>query len=193
MAPTVPTLGGRWVALEPLAEAHREPLRRAADDESIWRTTIVRANGDAFAAWFEAALAERQAGRRIPFAVRKLADRSCVGSTSYLDLALHHRRLEIGSTWYGPDSWGTAVNPECKLLLLAHAFDVLGVQRVAFVTDVLNLRSQAAIAKLGAAREGILRSHMVSQGGRSRDSAVFSIVAAEWPRLRRGLEERIRA
>src|SRR5438034_5406263 len=121
----VPTLSGRWVALEPLAEAHREPLRRAADDERIWTTTIVRADGDAFDAWFEAALAERATGRRIPFAVRKLADRSCVGSTSYLDIAPHHRRIEIGATWYRSESWGTVVNPECKLLLLAHAFDVM--------------------------------------------------------------------
>jgi RimJ/RimL family protein N-acetyltransferase len=107
-----------------------------------------------------------------------LADGACVGSTSYFDIAPLHRRIEIGATWYHPDTWGTTVNPECKLLLLTHAFEALAMQRVAFVTDVLNQRSQAAIAKLGATREGVLRSHMLSQGGRMRDSVLFSIIAA---------------
>src|SRR5262245_22673246 len=146
----VPTLEGRWVALEPLAEVHREPLRAAANDARIWVSTIVRADAEAFDAWFADALAEKQAGRRFPFAVRRLADRTCIGSTSYLDIAPRHRRLEIGSTWYRPDTWGSAVNPESKLLLLAYAFETLKIQRVAFTTDVLNLHSQVAIAKLGA-------------------------------------------
>ena len=89
---------------------------------------------------------------RVPFAVRRLADDALVGSTSYLDVVLKHKRVEIGSTWYRPECWGTVVNPECKLLLLAHAFDVYGVNRVAFITDRLNERSQAAIARLGAVR-----------------------------------------
>jgi RimJ/RimL family protein N-acetyltransferase len=188
----VPTLTGRWVALEPLAEAHREPLRRAASDERIWTAIAFRAAGEGFDPWFATALAEREAGRWFPFAVRRLADGACVGSTSYLDIAPKHRRIEIGATWYQPDCWGTRVNPECKLLLLTHAFEVLGVQRVAFITDVLNERSQAAIAKLGATREGVLRSHMLVQGGRTRDSVVYSIVAGEWPRVREALRKRIR-
>jgi N-acetyltransferase len=169
----LPTLSGRWVTLEPLSERHRKPLARAADDHRIWATTIVRADGDAFDGWFAAALADRAAGRRFPFAVRRLADGACVGSTSYLDIAPLHRRLEIGATWYHPETWGTTVNPECKLLLLTHAFEALAMQRVAFVTDVLNQRSQAAIAKLGATRRGPAQ-HMLSQGGRMRDSVVFS-------------------
>jgi len=187
----VPTLRGRWVALEPIAEAHREPLRLAADDERIWATTIVRAAGEAFDAWFDALLAERATARWYPFAVRTMADGSIVGSTSYLDISPKHRRLEIGATWYRPDTWGSMANPECKLLLLTHAFEVLDVQRVAFITDVRNLHSQAAIAKLGATREGVLRSHMVSQGGRMRDSVVFSIIADEWSAIRKMLQARI--
>ncbi|HEX5632975.1 MAG TPA: GNAT family protein, partial [Gemmatimonadales bacterium] len=116
-----------------------------------------------------------------------------VGSTSYLDVVPRHRRVEIGSTWYRPDQWGTAVNPECKLMLLGHAFEVLGVNRVALVTDALNHRSQAAIAKLGAVREGVLRAHMVAQEGRVRDTVVFSIVRAEWPAVRDGLLARLAA
>ena len=186
----VPTLKGRWVTLEPLTEIHREPLRDAANDHRIWASTIVRADGDTFQSWFADALGEKQAGRRLPFAVRRVADSTCVGSTSYLDIAPRHRRVEIGATWYRPDIWGTVVNPESKLLLLTHAFEVLGIERVAFITDVLNKHSQAAIAKLGAKREGVLRSHMVSQGGRMRDSVVFSIVANEWPSVRQALEVR---
>jgi RimJ/RimL family protein N-acetyltransferase len=186
-------LEGRHVRLEPLAEAHREPLRRAADDKRIWRHTLTDARGPGFDPWFDDAAARRAAGRRVPFTVRLLDGNRLVGSTSYLDYNPGHRTVEIGSTWYAPDVWATAVNPECKLLLLAHAFEVLKVNRVAFVTDVLNERSQAAIARLGAVREGVLRAHMLSQGGRVRDSVLFSIVAPEWARAKAGLEARLNA
>jgi RimJ/RimL family protein N-acetyltransferase len=189
----IPVLSGDWVALEPLAEAHREPLRQAADDERIWTTTIVRAMGTEFDAWFEATLADRAGGSSAAFAVRRRADSRIVGCTCYLDVTPKHRRLEIGGTWYHPSSWGTEVNPACKLLLMTHAFETLGMQRVAFVTDVLNARSQAALLKIGAQREGVLRSHMASQGGRRRDSALFSIVAAEWPQVKERLQIRLRA
>jgi RimJ/RimL family protein N-acetyltransferase len=175
------------VRLEPLDE----PLRGAVEDDRIWEFTLTRANGPGFDSWFNEAMTERDAGRRAPFAVRDVPTDRWIGSTSYLDIALRHRRIEIGSTWYHPDSWATAVNPECKLLLLGHAFDALGVNRVSLLTDVLNARSLAAIAKLGAKREGVLRAHMISQGGRTRDSALFSIVAAEWPAVRAGLLARV--
>ncbi len=184
---------GANVRLAALAEAHREPLRSAAEEDRIWAFTLTRGCGSGFDPWFDHALAERDAGRRWPFAVQRLSDEAWVGSSSFLDLAIEHRRVEIGSTWYHPDVWGTAINPECKLLLLAHAFEAVGVNRVSLVTDALNVRSQAAIAKLGATREGMLRSHMISQGGRIRDSVVFGIVAAEWPAVRAGLEARIGA
>src|SRR5262245_14486667 len=108
----------------------------------------------------------------------------CAAGTSYVDARARQRRIEIGGTWSQPAGWGTGGDAACKLLLLSHAFDVLGVNRVAFVTDVRNERSQAAIAKLGAVREGICRAHMISQGGRVRDSVLFSIIAAEWPQVR---------
>lgn len=187
----IPPLAGRHVRLERLAESHRDGLRAAADDDRIWTHTLTVARGAGFDAWFDAAMKEKDPTRRIPFAVRTLADGRLVGSTSYLDAEPRHRRVEVGSTWYHPAVWGTAVNAECKLLLLAHAFEDLGVNRVAFVTDVLNVRSQAAIAKLGAVREGVLRAHMVTQGGRARDSVLFSIVAAEWPAVKAGLTKRI--
>lgn len=187
------TLTGQWVRLERLVEAHREPLRSAADDEDIWRVTTMVARGPEFDRFFDEALNLHAAGNRIPFAVRRLADDMLVGSTSYLDVMPKQKRVEIGWTWYRPDVWATVVNPECKLLLLTNAFEVLGVNRVSLVTDRLNERSQAAIAKLGAVREGILRSHMVVQGGRIRDSVVFSIIAAEWPAVKERLTARVGA
>jgi RimJ/RimL family protein N-acetyltransferase len=187
----VAVLTGRWVQLEPLEEQHRDALRAAADDERIWVHTLTVARGPGFDRWFEDALAQRAAGRQLPFAVRRLADRAVVGSTSYLDPVPRHRRVEIGSTWYTPGVWGTLVNPECKLLLLAHAFDVLGMNRVALCTDARNSRSQAAIEKLGAVKEGVLRSHMVTQGGRVRDSVLYSIVRGDWPEVKARLTARL--
>jgi RimJ/RimL family protein N-acetyltransferase len=179
------------VQLELLGDQHREALRAAADDELIWIHTLVDARGAEFDRWFEDTLSHRAAGRQLPFAVRRLTDQAVVGSTSYLDPVLQHRRVEIGSTWYTPEVWRTQVNPECKLLLLAHAFDVLGVNRVSLCTDVRNSRSQAAIEKLGAVKEGIMRSHMITQGGRIRDSVLYSIVSDDWPQVKARLIARL--
>jgi RimJ/RimL family protein N-acetyltransferase len=188
---SVPILTGRWVQLEPLAELHREDLRAAADDERIWRHTLTIARGAGFDSWFDDAFTQRDAGRQVPFAVRGLTDGKLIGSTSYLDLNVRHKRVEIGSTWYIPEVWGTQINPECKLLLMTHAFEVLEMNRVAYVTDLLNEHSQAAIAKLGAVREGVCRCHAVTQSGRLRDSVLFSIIRAEWPGVKARLEERV--
>jgi RimJ/RimL family protein N-acetyltransferase len=185
------TLTGRFVQLLPLAEPHREPLRVAADDARIWAHTLTDASGPGFDAWFDDALAEQAAGRRVPFAVCRLDGGELQGSTSYLDPSPRHRTVEIGSTWYAVAAWGTTVNPECKLLLMAHAFETLGYHRVAFCTDVRNTRSQAAIEKLGAVKEGVLRSHRITQGQRLRDSVVYSIIAAEWPGVKARLQARL--
>lgn len=190
---TAPVLAGRWVRLERLAEEHREPLRAAADDDRVWEHMTVLGRGAGFESWFDSALGQKTAGKRVPFAVRLLATGELVGSTSYLDPVPEHRRVEIGATWYRPDQWATAVNPECKLLLLAHAFDTLGLNRVSLVTDLRNVRSQAAIAKLGAMREGVLRAHMITRDGRVRDSVVFGITAADWPAVRWRLAARLAA
>jgi RimJ/RimL family protein N-acetyltransferase len=187
----VRVLTGHWVQLEPLGEGHRDTVRAAADDARIWVHTLVVARGPGFDRWFDDVLAQRAAGQQYPFVVRRLADQAVVGSTSYLEPVLRHRRVEIGSTWYTPDVWGTQVNPECKLLLLAYAFDELGMNRVSLCTDALNTRSQAAIAKLGAVKEGVLRAHMITQGGRIRDSVLFSIVRADWPDVKSRLTARL--
>lgn len=188
-----PNLTGRCVQLEPLAEHHRARLRIAADDPRIWVNTLVDARGAAFDRWFDDALKNSAAGRQVPFAVRRLADQTLVGSTSYLDPVMHHRRIEIGSTWYVPAEWGTKTNPECKYLLLLHAFEVMHVNRVSFCTDLRNTHSQSAIEKLGAVKEGILRSHMITQGDRIRDTVSYSIIVGEWPQVKECLQARLDA
>ena len=188
-----PVLTGRFVRLEPLAEEHREGLRLAADDDRVWEHMLVLGRGAEFDRVFDDAIAQRDAGKRVPFAVRLLATGELVGATGYIDPTLAHKRIEIGWTWYRQDQWATAVNPECKFLLLSHAFDTLGCHRVSFVTDLRNTRSQAAIAKLGAVREGVMRSHMITRGGRLRDSVLFSIIASEWPAVKERLQDRLTA
>lgn len=185
------TLTGKTVRLEPLMESHREPLRLAAQDERIWEFNVVSGFGEAFDPWFESALRGHKDGSRIPYAVVKESDSSVVGSTSYLDLLQHHRRTEIGHTWYNPSVWATDVNPECKLLLLTHAFESIELNRVSFNVDRINIRSQKAVLKLGAVQEGILRKHAITYTSRIRDTVVFSVIREEWPAVQEMLQKRL--
>lgn len=127
--------------------------------------------------------------RRAMFTVR--AGGEVIGTTSLGDTSLEHQRTHLGWTAYTPAAWGTAVNPECKLLLLTHAFEECGFGRVKIQTDSINLRSQAAIAKLGATREGVLRRHMVRPDGTTRDTVVFGITIDDWPSVKARLEQRV--
>jgi N-acetyltransferase len=186
-----PILIARPVRLEPLAEAHRAGLASAADHAEIWDHMPIAASGDAFDAWFDRSLELALAGREAVWAVRTTADGALVGSTRYLAIKPDHRRLEIGHTWYAPRVWGGRVNPACKLAMLRYAFETLGFNRVELKTDSRNLRSQAAIAKLGATKEGVFRAHMVRRDGTLRDSVYFSIVRDEWPDVRDRLASRL--
>jgi RimJ/RimL family protein N-acetyltransferase len=186
-----PTLISRPVRLEPLTEDHRAGLARAADQAEIWEHMPHAASGAGFTAWFDHALDLALGGREAVWAVRTSADGALVGSTRYLAIEPEHRRLEIGHTWYAPRVWATQVNPACKLALLRYAFESLGFNRVELKTDNRNLRSQAAIAKLGAVREGVFRAHMVRRDGSLRDSVYFSIVSGEWPSVRDRLTARL--
>lgn len=192
----IPTLIGPRLVLEPLDERHREGLRLAAKDPQIWRWAPVSKEPlDSTALldlWLDRALDNARAGREIPFAVRRVEDGRLVGSSRYLNIAPEHRRLEIGSTWYAPDVWGTAVNPAAKLLLMTHAFETLDCVRVELKCDARNARSRAAIARLGAKEEGTLRRHMILADGFIRDTVYFSVLAEEWPSVKAGLVERIR-
>lgn len=185
-------LTGRFVRLEPLAEAHREGLRAVANDPALWAFMPLAGSGAGFDLWFDTALKTHQSGAHIAFAVRRLADNALVGSTRFLEIVPDHKRAEIGWTWYAKVAQAGPVNPECKLLLMTHAFDA-GANRVELKTDARNARSRAAILKLGAKQEGIFRTHMVMPDGHLRDSVYFSIIRREWPHVRAGLAARLEA
>lgn len=184
-------LENRWVRLEPLSETLREPLRAAIDgDEAAWSIMVSNGFGPAFDGWFDARVTHMGYGGGPAYAVRDISTGQVVGSSSLHDLVREHRRVELGSTVFHPDARGTAVNPASKRLLLQHAFDS-GVNRVEIITDALNPRSQAAIAKLGATREAVLREHKITWTGRYRDTVMFSILASEWSAIRDRLDARL--
>ena len=184
------TLDGRCVRLEPLEERHREAVRPAAQNAEIF-THMTPASGTMFDPYFDNALRRTAEEHELGFVVWHKAEHRSVGMTRYLNIEEAHRRLEIGSTWYEPSVWGSAVNPECKLLLMRHAFEQLQYMRVEYKTDVRNTRSRAAILKLGAKQEGIFRKHMIMPGGRVRDSVYFSVIDEEWPAVKADLERRL--
>ena len=184
------TLTGRYARLEPLGERHLASLLRHGADAQIWRwmPTLRDDPRESVQVWFERATAGTARGEVIAWAIVEVASGEAVGGTTYLDLALADKRVEIGSTWHARAVWRTAINTECKYLLLRHAFETLGCNRVQLKTDLRNERSQAAIARLGAVREGVLRAQMVMPDGWVRDTVMFSIVAAEWPAAKARLE-----
>ena len=186
-------LEGRIVVLEPLAPEHEEPLWAAASDPEVWRWMIVRADEsrEVWREWFEAALAQSAAGNEAAFAVCSRASGEPLGSTRYLSLRPEHRGLEIGYTWLGRAAWNTGANAEAKLLLLGHAFETLGCQRVEFKTDARNERARRALEALPSQFEGIFRKHMVVRGGELRDSAWYSVTDDEWPAVRERLTQRV--
>lgn len=186
-----PVLKGTQIQLEPLDESHRESLRAIAEDEAIWRWYPTNPLHGKFDAWFDLALTLKAEGTQVPYVVRDLSNQAVVGSTRYLNLMEANKRLEIGSTWYVQSVWGTKVNPEAKLLLLTYAFETLDVNRVELVTDALNARSRAAIKKLGAQEEGILRQHVLIWDGRIRDTVMHSIVRNEWAAAKASLVARL--
>jgi RimJ/RimL family protein N-acetyltransferase len=185
------TLAGRFIALEPLEPRHHASLLRAGADPETW-TYIPIDPREGFAARLPWMMKENADGRLITFVVRRRADDAIVGSTSYLNIAPADARVEIGFTWYTAQARGTVVNPEAKFLLLENAFGA-HYNRVEFKTDARNARSRAALLKLGAREEGILRGHMWMPQGYFRDSAYFSILASEWPDIRDALARRLAA
>jgi N-acetyltransferase len=136
-------------------------------------------------------LADQSRGVSLPFVIVRKADQTVVGSTRFMDIALEHRRLEIGASWLTPAAQRTGANVEAKLLLLSHAFDTIAVQKVVFKTETLNTQSRAAILALGAVEEGTFRRHLIADNGRMRDMVYFSILDAEWPEVRSHLRARL--
>ncbi|GAC1441449.1 MAG: hypothetical protein NVSMB55_09230 [Mycobacteriales bacterium] len=186
--PVATTLSGRHVRLVPLGFGHVDDLLAAAAYDEIWAWTGTGRMSSRTGVADYVADAVADAGR-LAFAVE--VEGRAVGSTSYGDIDLAVGGIEVGWTWYTPRLWGSAVNPECKLLMLGHAFDELGAERVSLKTDGHNARSQAAIRKLGAHYDGTLRHHRLRADGSVRDSAFFSVLAGEWPSVRDGLRTRV--
>lgn len=184
-------LEDRFVRLEPFTPALEAEVRAALDcDPEAWDIMVGAAYGDHFDGWWASALAAMAAGSRIAFAVRRKADGAVVGTTSLYEIKPDYRRCEIGSTFYRPEARGGAVNPACKRLLLGHAFDA-GAVRVEIITDAINPASGAAIRKLGARDEGVLRKHKITWTGRIRDTAQFAILDEDWPDVRARLDARL--
>jgi N-acetyltransferase len=187
-------LRGEWVRLEPLGIEHVPALTAAtAGDDQVWEwMPAFPADEAGMSGVVERALADRDQGTRFPFAVVDSATGHAIGSSSYLDIDPANERIEIGWTWLARSAWRSPVNTEAKILLLGHAFDTLGYERVALKTHHLNVRSQAAIARLGAVPEGTLRHHIRHRDGTRRDTVYFSVLSSEWPSVRENLTARLR-
>lgn len=187
------TLEGRHVRLEPLSRAHHAALAAIGLDEELWRwiPDPVRTPQE-MAAYLEIALADQVRGVSLPFAIVEKKSGQVIGSTRYANIERVHRRVEIGWTWVARQWQRTAVNTECKYLLLRHAFETLGSMRVELKTDSLNEKSRNAILRIGAKQEGVFRNHMITSSGRIRHSIYFSIIDSEWPEVKSRLEEKLK-
>ena len=185
------TLENAFVRLEPLEERHREPLREAGNDPDLWRFANVNLDNSNFDAWVDHRFTEMKRAGEMTYAVFDKASGSFAGSSSLMAYVPAHKRVEIGWTWYAKRVWAGAVNPSCKRLLLAHGFEVLGLNRMELKADARNQRSCKAMERFGATFEGVHRAHMVRPDGRLRDTAWFSVIREEWPRVRDGLDARL--
>jgi len=187
------TLAGNGVRLEPLSEAHEKDLEAAAADGRLWELffTSVPAPGETLA-YIETALKGQKEGHMLPWAVRDLRSGTIVGSTRYHDIIAAADRVEIGWTWYARRCQRTHVNTACKLLLFAYGFETLGCKVVGLRTDNFNFRSQRAIEALGAKKDGVIRNHWPRRDGTIRDTVMYSVLAHEWPDVRRYLQFRLK-
>lgn len=182
------TLEGKYVRLEPLRHAHIEGIWEAGRYENIWTYMSVKIDQLQDAVSFvETALRNEEEGIELPFAIIGQEDGKVIGSTRFLNIARKDRGLEIGFTWLTPSVWKSAINTECKYLLMRHCFEQLGCIRVQLKTDSRNLNSQRAIARIGGVREGVLRNHMILPDGYVRDSVYFSITNTEWKNVQEKL------
>ncbi len=187
--PEAVTLSGRHVRLEPMHADHEGDLIEAASDGELWNLRYTSVPDPEYAASYIAtALMGRQDGTMLPFVVRKLDSNRIIGSTRYHDIDQSVDRVEIGYTWYAKSQQRTAVNTECKLLLMTHAFEVLGCEVVGLRTDNFNIASQRAIERLGVKRDGVIRHHHRRRDGTVRDTVMYSLLRGEWPEVKAHLQ-----
>jgi N-acetyltransferase len=184
-------LTGRHVRLEPMTEAHVSGLAEIGVGQSFWHFMLYGEMNteDDMRNWVKDILSRAEKGTDLPFVAIHLSSGRVAGATRYLNIMPHDRGLEIGGTWYSPEFQRTAVNTECKYLLLSHAFETLGAIRVQLKTDSRNERSQKAMERIGAKREGTLRNHMILPDGYFRHSVFYSILNTEWSEVKKNLEE----
>jgi RimJ/RimL family protein N-acetyltransferase len=186
------TLEGRGIRLEPLGPQHADELATAATDGRLWELWFTSVpEVDQVSRYISDALAGQAAGHMLPWAVRELTNGRVIGTTRYHDIVPVVDRVEIGWTWYALSWQRSAVNTTCKLLLFQHAFETLGCKVVGLRTDNFNFRSQRAIEALGAKRDGIIRHHYLRRDGSVRDSVMYSVLAAEWPDVKKHLITRL--
>jgi RimJ/RimL family protein N-acetyltransferase len=197
--PSVADLSGRFegrlVVVEPLALAHEAGLFEAAQEGELfrWMPLSIADSPAQLHAWVQRSLEAARDRREVPFAVLDAATGAPIGSTRFLEIRLEHLRIEIGWTWMARRVWGEGHNVETKLLLISHALERVGCRRVEFKTDARNERSRGALLALGATFEGVLRKHMVVRDGAARDSAYYSIIDDDWPRVKVMLQRRLAA
>ena len=185
-------LSQKHTRLLPMEATHASALYDAGRHPEIWNHLPARMNCfEDMTRLVENALQQKARGDEFPFVVEEIRTGRIVGSTRYCDIQPAHRNLEVGWTWLTPDVWRTPINTECKYLLLQNAFETLGVVRVCLKTDARNIRSQRAIERLGAVKEGVLRQHRILPDGFVRDSVYYSILDREWPVVKEGLERRM--
>ncbi len=186
------TLRGQHAWLEPLALSHLDALKLAAADGELWKLwyTSVPAPDEAVAN-MEFRLGERARGTMMPMVIRRASDDRVVGATTFCNIDSKVKRVEIGYTWVAESVQRTAINTEVKLMMLTHAFETLGVIAVEFCTHHANLKSRAAIERLGASLDGVRRSHGIDRRGGVRDTYMYSIIAAGWPDVKHGLQQRL--
>ena len=186
------TLEGNEIRLEPLTAAHEADLTAAASDGRLWELWFTSVpTPDQTSTYITDALEGQRAGHMLAWAVRELTSGSIIGTTRYHDIVAAIDRVEIGYTWYAKGWQRSHVNTTCKLLLFTHAFESLGCRVVGLRTDNFNFASQRAIERLGARKDGVLRHHAARRDGSARDSVMYSVIAAEWPDVKRHLELRL--
>jgi RimJ/RimL family protein N-acetyltransferase len=186
------TLEGNGVRLEPMSPAHHDGLRDAAADGKLWELWYTSVpEPDRVGEYIDAALAGQAAGHMLPWVVRELGGGSIVGTTRYHDIHAAIDRVEIGWTWYARKWQRSHVNTSCKLLLFRHGFETLGCQVVGLRTDNFNFASQRAIEALGAKKDGVIRHHHPRRDGSVRNTVIYSVLASEWPDVKRHLESRL--
>ena len=185
------TLTGKYVRLEPMTEAHVSGLTAIGSGQKFWDFMVYgkMKTVEDMRRWVLDILSRAKKGTDVPFVAIHLESSRIAGATRYMNIMPNDRGLEIGGTWYGPDFQRTPVNTECKYLLMRHAFETLGCIRVQLKTDLRNERSQKAIERLGAVKEGVLRNHMILPDGYRRHSVFYSIIDTEWPVVKQRLEE----